>query len=181
MGALKDFFGRFAPTKVNDEQYNLPEGFVEKFEEFGRILTATGREMPEIWTARSPYICAFEYSHNSGMKKWIIVNDTSFHIRYRDKTLGTNSGLAVLDLDKQAQCYRLQQAHEYDVPEEALADFVKIISSYADKNFMRVLNEKLDESLVLDLNAAASVDAPENIEEVEAPVTTAPEPVAPIK
>lgn len=166
MSVLKAIFGRKVKDSLDTDQYDLPEGFAEKFYAYRDALRQTGAEMPDSYSKDTPYLCAFDRAHNSEAKKWVTTTAKTLHIRYYDKNISKNSGLAVLDLDIEQQCYRFQKTHEYKIPEEALTDFTIALAQYADAKFMRVLLEKLDACEVLDLEPylsnKAKADSPES-------------------
>jgi hypothetical protein len=149
---LKGLFGQNAQKSLDLERDPLPEGFVEKFKAFAAILKAVGADMPDRFNSDSPYICAFDKGHRSETKKWVVIKGTSLHLRYYDRNLCRNSGLAVLDMDKDNHCYRIQKLQEFKAPEEAIVVFVNIIDGYADRCFMDSLKEKLAASDVLDFS-----------------------------
>ncbi|MEC7577194.1 MAG: hypothetical protein VX740_05010 [Pseudomonadota bacterium] len=148
---------------------SLPEGFVEKFKAFRDAITQASKDVPERWNKHSPYICGYGLPHNSEVKKWVLSETNSVHIRYYDLDMGKNSGLAVIELDRVNECYRLQKAKSYDVPEEAIADFIDMLSLYAEPVFMRALYNAIDESKVLNL-PVESYEAP--VEEAQVKATT---------
>jgi hypothetical protein len=146
---LKFIFSEKAPIDPADMP---PPDMSDKYNEFKKILGATGKEMPKRYSAAWPYICNFNEEMNAGNKKVIKTYKDSIHLMYYERPMAASTSLLTMHIDRTNECFRFQKLHEVDNAEEAIKMFTESVEQYADRLFTRILKEKLSASEIINLS-----------------------------
>ena len=157
----------FGPKVAVDPKDLPPPTFIDKWDAFKKVLAATGKAMPSRYSSTDPYICNFGEPYTSGNKKWVRVRKNSMHLTYYETDVGGATGLYVMHIDRTNECFRFNKIDEVDDANVAIDRFVDEIGRYADRGFMRILQEKMAENYVLsygreeilDTESAAEADS----------------------
>lgn len=171
----------FGPKVAVDPEDLPPPTFIEKWDAFKKVLAATGKAMPSRYSSTDPYICNFGEAYTAGNKKWVRVRKNSMHLSYYESDVGGMTGLYVMHIDRTNECFRFNKIDEVEDANAAIDQFVDVIGRYADRGFMRILQEKMAESYVLSygreeiLDAESMAEADSDLVEKDAPTQSKPQ------
>lgn len=134
--------------------HEAPEKFEEKFDAFRAAIKSLHSEMST--HDGHLVIKGAEHPFDSGLKYILHIRQKAVHIRYYDTSLATRSGLGLLEIDMDKECYILNKSAPYLSAEQAITDFLALAGVYADNKFMRLIYKALSEEENLDFQMNAT-------------------------
>lgn len=82
---------------------------------------------------------------SSSQQKWLCVTENSIHLRVYEPNLDANTSLAFLVYVPEDKKFIINCTQEFDNSTDALKTLYEIITHYADDEFMKILDQKLNE------------------------------------